>query len=392
MLTALCLGMIIVFTYLIMSDKMNSFTSLVLIPLIFAIAGGFGSGLDVMMLDGIKSVASSSAFLLFALLFFSVLIDAGMFDPLVKKVLQTVKGDPVKVTIGTAILAIIISFDGDGTTTFMLVISAMLPLYKKLNMNVLSLATILMLSFSVVSSIIPWSGPSTRSIPVLGLNLTEFFIPLIPTLIGGIVWVLLVSYLIGKAERKKVGISDICMDGHECTTTMSDSFIHQRPDLLWVNLALTAVVMVILIADIVKAPILFMVASVVALMLNYPRMKDQKKIFSEHSGDAISVILVIFAGGAFSGILSGTGMADALAQSLVSIIPDAWGGAFSLIVGLVSMPLTFVMSNDAYYFGLVPILAGTASNYGIPPIEIVRAACLAQPTTSCCRWYPLLSC
>ena len=58
------------------------------------------------MLDGIKSVAPTGIMILFAILFFGILIDAGVFDPIIKTILRLVKGDPVKIAIGTAVLAL----------------------------------------------------------------------------------------------------------------------------------------------------------------------------------------------------------------------------------------------------------------------------------------------
>ena len=46
------------------------------------------------------------------------MIDAGLFDPMVNRILKLVKGDPVKITIGAAVLAMLVSLDGDDTTTF----------------------------------------------------------------------------------------------------------------------------------------------------------------------------------------------------------------------------------------------------------------------------------
>ncbi|MGG3557872.1 SLC13 family permease [Peribacillus frigoritolerans] len=89
------------------------------------------------------------------------------------------------------------------------------------------------------------------------------------------------------------------------------------------------------------------------------------------------VLLVVFAGGAFTGILSGTKMVDWIGANLVSILPESWRHFFPVIIGLFSIPFTFVMSNDAFYFGVVPIIANIASAYGIEPIEIVRAVVLS---------------
>ncbi|MGF9888713.1 citrate:proton symporter [Priestia megaterium] len=383
MLTILGLTMITVFTYFIMSGRLSSFTALTVIPLLFAIIGGFASEVDDMMLDGIKLVATSAAFLLFALLFFGIMIDAGMFDPLINKILKVVKGDPLKVAMGTAVLTLLVALDGDGTTTFMIVISSMLPLYKKLNMNPLVLATISMLSFSVVCGLTPWGGPGIRALSVLGLEQTDFFIPLIPTLIGGAIWVIFVSFILGKMERKRLGIIDIKESqiseyafSLEVAADKEDSI--KRPKMLWINILLTLLVMSLLVLDLVKPAILFLIAVVIAMFINYPSIEQQKDRIKAHGGNALMVLLVVFAGGAFTGILSGTKMIDSIAGNLVSILPESWGQFFPVIIGLVSIPFTFVMSNDAFYFGVVPIFANTASAYGIEPIEIVRVVVLSQ--------------
>ena len=49
-------------------------------------------------------------------------------------------------------------------------------------------------------------------------------------------------------------------------------------------------------------------------------------------------------------------MVDAMAQGVVTLIPDALGPQLPIITALLSMPFTFFMSNDAFYFGVLPIL------------------------------------
>lgn len=137
--------------------------------------------------------------------------------------------------------------------------------------------------------------------------------------------------------------------------------------------------MVILIMGLVPSPILFLVGFTIALMINYPNLEMQKRRILAHSGNALIVVLLVFAAGVFAGIFSGTKMVDAIANGLVAIIPASLGQFFPVIVGITSMPFTFVLSNDAYYFGVLPILAEAASAYGISPLEIARASILGQP-------------
>ncbi|MGN7233740.1 CitMHS family transporter [Priestia megaterium] len=385
MLTFLGVSMVLVFTYLIMSKRLSPINALTLVPIVFALIGGFGSKIGDMMFEGIKVVAPSAALLLFAILFFGVLIDAGMFDPMIKQMLKIVKGDPVKIAIGTAILASTVALDGDGTTTYMITISAMLPLYLRLGMNPLVLATISLLSLSIMSGMTPWGGPATRAITSLGLDASEFFIPLLPTLFGGILCVLFTAYFLGRMERKRIGVINIeytpenVTDLPEVAAAYDMSVDLKRPKLLWINLLLTLTIMVVLVMGIMPVPVLFLVGFVLASMINYPNLEQQKERILSHAGNALTVVTLVFAAGIFTGIFSGTKMVDAIANSLVSIIPDSLGSFFPLVVAVTSMPFTFVLSNDAYYFGVLPILAEAASAYGVDPVEIARASVLGQP-------------
>ncbi|KTC37115.1 hypothetical protein AO269_12390 [Pseudomonas putida] len=45
---------------------------------------------------------------------------------------------------------------------------------------------------------------------------------------------------------------------------------------------------------------------------------------------------------------------------------------------MIGIPLSFFMANDAYFFGIVPVLAEMAARYDIPAMEIARAAVIGQ--------------
>lgn len=92
--------MIVVFMYLIMSKRMSAMNALILIPIVFALALGFHDAkLGKMMFDGVKKVAPTGIMICFAILFFGVMIDAGLFDPVIKKILKIVHGDPMKALV-----------------------------------------------------------------------------------------------------------------------------------------------------------------------------------------------------------------------------------------------------------------------------------------------------
>ena len=93
MLTFLGFSMIVVFMYLIMSKRLSAFNALTIVPVIFALIGGF-TDLGPMMMEGLEKIAPTAIMIIFAILYFGVLIDTGFFDPLVLKILKMVGGDP----------------------------------------------------------------------------------------------------------------------------------------------------------------------------------------------------------------------------------------------------------------------------------------------------------
>jgi CitMHS family citrate-Mg2+:H+ or citrate-Ca2+:H+ symporter len=77
--------------------------------------------------------------------------------------------------------------------------------------------------------------------------------------------------------------------------------------------------------------------------------------------------------------MNGTGMVDAMATALVQVIPEQLGTQLPLITAITSMPFTYFMANDPYYYGIIPIIGETAASYNIPMAEIARASVLGQP-------------
>ena len=118
----------------------------------------------------------------------------------------------------------------------------------------------------------------------------------------------------------------------------------------------------------------------VALLINYPKLADQQKVVKSHGNNIFMVSSMIFAAGVFSGILTGSNMIDAMATSVVSLIPQQHANWLPTLTAITSMPASLLFTPDAYYFGVVPILSQTATQFGIDPLEIGRAALLGQMT------------
>jgi len=382
LLTVLGFSMVVCFMYLIMTKRMSALIALILVPTLFALAGGFWHGLGEMMLSGVKTLAPTGVMLTFSILYFGMMIDAGLFDPLVRLILKIVRGDPLKVLVGTAVLTLLVSLDGDSSTTYMIAVAAFLPLYQRLGMNVLPMLCLINLA-SGIMNLSPWGGPTARAAAALRIDALDIFIPMIPAMILGGLTLIGMAVLFGLRERRRLGI--MRMENHHLDNISlglgdeGDCEANRRPEMFWPNFILTTLLLVLLVVGLMPIHILFMLAFAIAVMLNYPTLEQQKARIGAHAANVLAVTSLIFAAGVFTGILSGTGMVDAMAKSLLAVIPHSFGPYLALFTAVVSLPFTFFMSNDAFYFGILPVIAQTAAGYGISAEEIARASVIGQP-------------
>ncbi|GAA2554891.1 MULTISPECIES: CitMHS family transporter [Streptomyces] len=416
MLTLLGFAMIATFLVLIMMKKMSPIAALVLIPALFCVFVGKGAHLGDYVIDGVSSLAPTAAMLMFAIVYFGVMIDVGLFDPIVRGILRFCKADPMRIVVGTALLAAIVSLDGDGSTTFMITVSAMYPLYKRLKMSLVVMTGVAAMANGVMNTL-PWGGPTARAATALKLDASDVFVPMIPALLVGLLGVVLLAYVLGLRERRRLGVltldEALVEEKAEQTETVlvgagggagrsttatggsgagadggaeDDDFQGLDPDrptlrpkLYWFNALLTVVLLTAMIMEWLPIPVLFLLGAALALTVNFPHIPDQKARIAAHADNVLNVSGMVFAAAVFTGVLQGTGMVDSMATWLVDIIPDAMGPHMALVTGVLSLPLTYFMSNDGFYFGVLPVLAEAGAAHGVSPLEMARASLVGQP-------------
>ncbi|WPC41238.1 citrate:proton symporter [Clostridium sp. JS66] len=379
LLAALGYLTVIVFLVLIMTKRMSPFTSLIIVPIVFGFIGGFGPKLADFAASGVKSVAGTASLLFFAILFFGMMLTAGLFDPLVKFVVKAVKGDPLKVIIGTAILAAVVSLDGDGTTTDLIVCSAMVPVYNKLKINKLYLAAMVIM-MNTILNLIPWGGPTARVATVTKIDGSVLMQPFLPGMVLGIIYVLVVAYFLGKKERNRLGIVDLSSsaEAEMAATLTAEEEELKRPKLIWINFILTLIVCAALLSQKVPSNVCFAIGSALALLVNYRTLKEQKDVIASQAENIVPTVLVIFAAGVFMGVLSDSKMAEAMGNNIIALIPSSMAPHFLGITSLISIPGTLFLSNDAYYFGVLPVLMKAGAAYGFNNFQLGVAALTGQ--------------
>ncbi|GAA1768710.1 citrate:proton symporter [Streptomonospora arabica] len=404
MLTAMGFAAIATVLALLLSNRVSAVVALVGAPVAAALIAGFSPAeIGEFAGTGISDVAGTTAMFVFAILYFGVMRDAGLFDPVVRRVLGFAGRNPVTIALATVVLAMLTHLDGAGATTFLITIPAMLPLYDALGMRRLVLAALTGLGAGIMN-MVPWGGPTARAASATGIDANALWAPLIPAQLVGIAACLAIAYLLGRRERVRLAAAapaartakapaggpagEAAEDprGAEGPAPAGDGELSaeeaalRRPRLFWLNAALTAATVAVLISGVLSPELVFMVALVVALPLNYTGLKAQTDRINAHAQGAVLMASTLLAAGVFLGVMSESGMIDAMAEALTGAMPGAVGPALPLLVGVLAVPLSLLFGPDAYYFAVMPVLTAVGDTFGVPASAIAQASITGEET------------
>ena len=400
---------------LLLSQRISAVVALAGVPIITGLLAGFTPGeVGGFIADGLSGIVSITAMFVFAILFFGLMRDAGLFDPVIRRIVRWAGDAPPTVAVATTALALVAHLDGAGAVTFLIAVPAMLPIYDRLGMSRLTLTACVGLGAGVMN-VVPWGGPTARAATTIGVDANEIWVPLIPAQIAGGVLALGIAWYLGKREARRlarlstgapatagsrapavagsVGGSSAAEPAPTVPAGTSGTDAEEsgaggdpavadllRPRLLWLNALLTVAVIALLIAQVAPPEMIFIVGAVIALLVNYPGMAAQTGRIEAHAKGAMLMASTLLAAGAFLGILAGTGMIEAMAESAANVVPAGLAPALPLIVGALGVPMSLLFGPDAYYFGVLPVLIGVGEQFGVSSMDLARASVLGEET------------
>jgi CitMHS family citrate-Mg2+:H+ or citrate-Ca2+:H+ symporter len=383
MITTLGFLMMLVIIGLILLRRISPVVAFTTLPVAACLLAGFNPGqIGEFIKAGLITVAPTAALFLFAILFFGIMRDRGLFDPLVNLLIRSTGGKPLAVALVTVLVTSVVHLDGVGAATFLLTIPALLPLYKRLNMSPAMLLCLVGTTAGVIN-MVPWGGTTARAAAVSGLDATELWLGLLPVQLVGLVCMLLVATVLGSRAQRRRPMSlgaAASVDLGSLSTEGREFGLSPRKLRYWLNVALTGAILACLFTGIFPLYACFMVGLGIALPLNFPSLDAQAERLKAHASDALQMVLVMMAAAVLLGVLSGAKMSDGMALALIDFLPGGSAQYLHVIVGFFGVPLGMIFSPDAYYFALLPVIRDVAAAAGVPLEAVARAMLIGENT------------
>lgn len=368
--------MMILLMVLLITGKTTPVVAFTGLPIVFGLLLGFSlAEIGEYITAGVSGVLSVATMFVFAIIFFSIMSDVGVFDVIVGKLIRMAGNSVVLVCVVTVFVTIVGHLDGSGATTYLIAIPPLLLVYRKLKMRPIVLMCLVSLTAGVMN-MVPWGGPCGRLAAALGVDATEIWMACLPAEIFGVALIVLIALYYAKQEKARGASSTVgALSGQDEQSHLTpEQKALLRPRLFWFNLALILAVIVVMMFTDLPPFVAFMGATALAMTVNFPNIKLQNERMKAYAPSCMMMASVILASGAFVGIISKSPIMDAMIQEVMAVMPMSLAPHLHIFFAVLNNPLSVLgLDHTASVYNIMPIIAEVVSAYGVTAKQVAVA-------------------
>lgn len=352
---------------LLLTDKLSVPVALIMLPVIGALLlGNPLTDIAKWTVSGLQSAAANTTLAILGITYFAMMNDLGLFDPIVNAVTKRIGDNVIMAFVICWLVAVISTLDGASPSTILVTAPTMYPIFKKMKIRPVNLAFIISVVVGVFQYF-PYTGMMMAVSVAMETEASQLWTQMVPAYICGLILSLLVTVGFAFLEKKRIAagkndyLADLGDTVESKNAVLSDYHKKTRP----FNMILTVILLAVLLSNTLNAVMTFLLAFSIAVVVNYPKVKEQSGVFRKYAPMAMFVVVTFLTAGAYSTIMSNSGMMTAMVEAILKLFPASVGAHIPFILGVFALPLGFVLGPAAYYNGLMPIIGGMAAGYGI---------------------------
>ncbi len=309
---------------------------------------------------------------LFAMIYFNMLSETGMFQILVSRLLRVFHGtmNVYVVMVLTSVIAAIGMLTATVVTAYLIVFPIMLPFYKKLKFDRAAAMVIAQTSIAAMC-FVPWGIAVVNSSVFAGVNAMELSQRLIPVAVCFIPAIVLQWIYFGFRHKKSGGLMHIQWEEEKDKEEKKETEESmERPGLFWFNFLLFLGVIVLLAWNVMPAYLVFIFASFLTIVVDYPKPVQHQKLLAQSGKRFFNTLMMLVGISFFIGIFQGSGMVKALAEAVTGNVPEFMTRYIHIVLAAIMVIVIRFIPNRIYN-SMYPVLVSIGARFGLAGTDVI---------------------
>ncbi len=325
MVLLVAIVMVLVIVLATFQKRIPVYLALMLVPIVAALCLGYPLGeINNSIIDKRNDTMKSAGFLLlFALIYFTMMIETGIFETIVGVLIKPFgsRMNVIILMVLTTALGVLFGLAQQITVTYLVLFPVLLPLYKKLKLDS-AYCFILVQTALTMMMWLPWSMGVMNVSVVLGCEPAELSAAASKAAICMVPGILFQWVYMAWKHKKTHGSLFLTVNGEKETeraAVKEESQKMVRPKLFWPNLIVFLLIMVGLLAFQLPSYLLFMFGAAYMIIFNYP--KDFGKLIQKAGKQFMTAFLFMIGISIYLAVFTDTGMIDELGGAIATYFP-----------------------------------------------------------------------